>query len=139
MRCTVYGDPRPKGSWRHVGGGRMVSAARGLGAWERAVRQAVEHHLEEPRNHGDPMSVVLVFRLPRPKSRRGEVWHATRPDIDKLCRAVLDALTGVVYDDDACVASLQAMSLYADATHPPGVTISTRVLREEPDDDSAAE
>jgi len=48
---------------------------------------------------------------------------ATRPDIDKLSRAVLDALTGIVFSDDAQVADLQAHKFFADAERPVGVRV----------------
>ena len=37
-----------------------------------------------------------------------------RPDLDKLCRAALDAMTGVVYVDDAQVAILSAAKEWGD-------------------------
>ncbi|MFZ1730810.1 MAG: RusA family crossover junction endodeoxyribonuclease [Bacteroidota bacterium] len=57
----------------------------------------------------------MLFLLPRPKShfRSGRNAHLLRetaprfptskPDADKLSRAVLEALTGVAYKDDAQV------------------------------------
>jgi len=42
------------------------------------------------------------------------ITHITYPDIDKLSRAVLDALTGVVWEDDACVCKLIAEKRYAE-------------------------
>jgi hypothetical protein len=37
-----------------------------------------------------------------------------RPDLDKACRAALDAMTGVVYVDDSQVAILSACKEYGD-------------------------
>ena len=36
----------------------------------------------------------------------GMLWRPVRPDIDKLARAVLDALTGIVWVDDDQVVEL---------------------------------
>jgi crossover junction endodeoxyribonuclease RusA len=47
---------------------------------------------------------------------------ASRPDIDKLARAVLDALTGVAFRDDSQVAKLDLLKLWVDAI-PPGVQV----------------
>jgi crossover junction endodeoxyribonuclease RusA len=44
------------------------------------------------------------------------------PDIDKVCRAVLDALTGILYRDDAQVVALSAVKTYADGYGAPGTT-----------------
>lgn len=58
-----------------------------------------------------PVSMQLTFRLTAPKSVRRE--HPTvRPDLDKLVRAVLDALTGLAYKDDSQVVSIQASKTY---------------------------
>ena len=64
--------------------------------------------------------------MPPPKSLRkaergGFVWK--RPDADKLARAVLDALEGVVYQQDAQVAHLEVSKLYALPTERTGVGV----------------
>ena len=66
-----------------------------------------------------------MFYLPRPKKyqRRLHVAHTTAPDLDKLVRSVLDALTEVVYLDDAQVVEVLAVKRYADVAAAPHVTI----------------
>lgn len=56
----------------------------------------------------EPVAVTLSFVMPATlKDRKG--WCAVRPDIDKLCRAVLDGLTDAgTLDDDSQVARLVA-------------------------------
>lgn len=77
-----------------------------------------------------PVRVVLLFALPRPASapKRRRVWPSGRVgDIDKLARAVLDALTGPVFRDDAQVVQLTAVKDYpgpAIEQLTPGVLIS---------------
>lgn len=44
-------------------------------------------------------------------------YDAKRPDIDNLCKFVLDALTGVVYSDDAQIVKLTTTKL-VDHVHP---------------------
>ena len=131
VRFRVEGTPRPKGSWRHVGAGRVISAAKGLDAWERAVRQAAQHAMVVPRVHGDALQVTLCFRMPRPACREDDVWHATRPDIDKLIRAVLDAMSGIVYTDDALICSVSAVARYECETMQPGVAVTVSLMGEE--------
>lgn len=77
----------------------------------------------------EAVAVELRFGLPRPRGhwgtgRNSEVlkpsapeFPATKPDIDKLVRAVLDALTGVVFADDAQVVRLYTDKVYAAAPH----------------------
>lgn len=68
-----------------------------------------------------PVMVSIVFRM-RPPKRPAYSVPATRPDIDKLCRAVLDGIgdSGAVWKDDSQVVRLIAAKEYGD----PGVTIS---------------
>lgn len=79
-----------------------------------------------PRFVGHALSVELEFRLARPRKhfRTGKQSHLLRddapahpseqPDIDKLARATLDALTATVFDDDKRVARLVCDKVYAD-------------------------
>ena len=137
----VPGIPKPQGSKRHVGGGRLVESSPGLQAWRRAVRFAATQMFTHTKPFTGPVGVALNFRLPRPKShyrtgrfagrlrKAAPMLVTTRPDIDKLARAVLDALTGPCYLDDNQVASLQATKKYVDLSSPrapeqvPGVMI----------------
>ena len=68
-----------------------------------------------------PVRVVAEFRLVRPKTTK---LAAPRLDLDKLVRAGLDALTGVVFVDDRQVVAITATKAWADATRPAGVTMT---------------
>jgi crossover junction endodeoxyribonuclease RusA len=78
--------------------------------------------------HG-PIFITVVFQFVRPKShytakgalRDAAPRHVGKPDIDKLCRAVLDALTGIAYADDSQVVALDASKVY-------GPTASTEIF-----------
>ena len=55
------------------------------------------------------VAVGLTFLMPRPKSAPKRVTEPTKkPDLDKLVRAVFDALKGITWHDDAQVTSLIA-------------------------------
>lgn len=71
------------------------------------------------------MRVTIRFMLPRPKSHYGTGRNTgvvkdgspvypigMRDDIDKLARAVLDGLTGVVFIDDSQVTELYCCKVY---------------------------
>jgi crossover junction endodeoxyribonuclease RusA len=73
-----------------------------------------------------PVAVHVKFVMPRPKHhyRTGRNAHLLRdsapeyptgkPDLDKLCRALLDSLTAAgVVKDDAQVVWLDAIKVYA--------------------------
>jgi Holliday junction resolvase RusA-like endonuclease len=67
-------------------------------------------------------------RLLRALRLDAPVWHASAPDIDKLCRAVLDALTSVAWVDDRQVARLVASKRWPDEGEAPGASIRVHRL-----------
>ncbi len=68
---------------------------------------------------------TLEFRMPRPKSTPKATPAAVkRPDLDKLARAVLDAITGTVLVDDSQVVDLSASKRLAEVGESPGALIS---------------
>lgn len=136
LEFLVHGVPAPQGSKRHMGNGVMVEMSRKVKPWRADVRQAAEDVLEG-NDYWDPtvrlVAVDLEFTLARPRShfRTGAHahelrpdaprWVTTRPDLDKLQRSTLDALTSAgVFPDDCVVAQLSARKLYPIATgeHP---------------------
>jgi len=110
---AVLGTPAPQGSKRHVGRGIMVESCKALAPWRESVIWAAREARGDVTING-PVAVAIVFYLPRPKSAPKRVTVPFRkPDLDKLCRGVLDALTiaGVI-DDDALVVLLHARKLF---------------------------
>lgn len=96
------GTPRPQGSKRHVGNGRMIEMSKGLPEWRSAlIVTARAAHREEPID--GPVTVHAEFVFPRAKALKDKPAppHTSAPDGDKLCRAVGDALeqAGVVGND----------------------------------------
>lgn len=72
------------------------------------------------------------FWLPRPKTHYGKhgymlpsapPYHVIRPDVLKLARAVEDALTGIVWADDAIIVREHLEKDYADHNHATGVEL----------------
>ena len=92
--------------------------------WKAEVRRAALAKCPTPEPLRGPLSVQLTFLMPRPKSRKGDVWHATKPDGDNLTKAVLDALTDAgIWGDDAQVARQLVQKLYATGTNDAGCAI----------------
>jgi Holliday junction resolvase RusA-like endonuclease len=144
---TVLGQPVPQGSMkafaRQTKDGRVFAtivaqAGANLKSWRNGI--ANEARLALTRAAKDPEGfrattdrdvafvVTIDFQFPRPKSvtRRS---MTVKPDPDKLARAFLDALTKLVWPDDAQVVDLHIQKHYL----PPGiaparlaVTIATR-------------
>jgi Holliday junction resolvase RusA-like endonuclease len=60
-----------------------------------------------------PVEVEAVFYLEKPPSIPKKITSLTvKPDLDKLSRALLDALTGIVYLDDSQVVYLRVSKRY---------------------------
>ena len=132
MEFFCPGVPVAQGSKRHVGRGIMVEDATRLKPWREALINAALNALPQEVFFGVVM-VEILFSFPRPKShfgtgRNAEILKpssphlkASAPDIDKLCRAVLDALVHAgTLRDDALVATLVATKRY----HPlPGAKV----------------
>lgn len=60
-----------------------------------------------------PVSVVFNFYFSKPDSvSKKRTQHVVRPDLSKLIRATEDALTGIIYTDDAQIVSIKAEKFY---------------------------
>jgi crossover junction endodeoxyribonuclease RusA len=135
VKIRVNGIPAPQGSKRHVGGGRMVEQSRAVGPWREAVRTETQHAVAcEPNGvgipPGRPVCVRIMFLLIRPKTApKSRRFPDKRPDLDKLCRAVLDGLTaGGAFADDGQVVTLFAWKHFARGTETPGCEINVEEL-----------
>jgi Holliday junction resolvase RusA-like endonuclease len=120
---TVYGVAQPKGNMRAFLKRGMkfpivTETNRNVRSWSQLVAEAASHALaaDDGRQLTGAVAMSVQFALPRPKKyqKRGvEPAHCTAPDIDKLLRGVLDALSQVVYSDDAQVVYVSATKEYA--------------------------
>lgn len=129
----VEGDPVSQGSKRcfcRNGRATLIEASDRLKPWRAQITAAavfarVEQRLE-PLDV--PVGCYLTFYLPRPASAKRDV-PSVKPDIDKLTRAVLDALTDAdIWSDDSRVVSLYAQKAYATEVERPGVRIEVKAL-----------
>ena len=125
------GQPRVKAyvRGRHAG----VYTPDSANGWKMAVREAV---LREPDTLATtkPVSVTLVFFMPRPKSHfrkdgtlkpSAPVYHTQKPDVDNLAKAVLDVLTDLhVWADDAQVNNLEVKREWAASENTAGCLIN---------------
>lgn len=126
----VPGIPKGQGSLRsfkHAVTGAVITPQdpkvkswRGLVAW--CAMQAYVGQQPAP----GPVRVDCVFVLPRPKThyRTGNKSSHLRTDapeyptkkntgdIDKLLRAILDAMTGIIFDDDSQVVDARSRKIY---------------------------
>ena len=114
------GKGRPRASTR---GGfvRMYTDAKTLG-YEAAIADEAARAMSGAEPFETPMQMQVSCYYPIPKSwpkriKQGaideEVFPKVKPDLDNVVKAVLDALNGVVYLDDAQVVNLVATKRYA--------------------------
>jgi crossover junction endodeoxyribonuclease RusA len=103
LTVFVPGRPAPQGSKRHVGNGVMVEMSKHVKPWRADIREHVLSQLLGTPPIDGAVQIELEFVLPRPVStpKRSTPPAIKRPDLDKLERAVLDALSsaGVWHDD----------------------------------------
>lgn len=117
------GTPIPKGSMRHIGNGRMIDQTK-VKPWMNSVRSAA---LLSAKEQGItemidvPVSVFIEFYFPRPAAAKNRLYPHKRSvgDIDKLSRAVLDALQPTrteigILTDDSLVVDLSAHKRYTE-------------------------
>lgn len=127
---TVPGKPLPKGSLRHVGRGRLIEQTK-VKDWMRDIQNhTVETYGSEIPLFEAPVEAVLKFRFPRPAAAKNRLYPHLRSagDLDKLTRAVLDALQPAVLLDDSLVVQLTASKTYAVTPEDAGVSISIKEL-----------
>jgi len=110
----VSGVPVPQGSMKSVGKGRMVhSNHAALTAWRTAITQKAQATEVACIPKPNPVAIDVVFHLPRPKTVK-RTHPTARIDLDKLVRAVGDALTGVAFEDDGQITTMTATKKYGD-------------------------
>jgi Holliday junction resolvase RusA-like endonuclease len=151
IRLTVLGTPAPKGSARafinkrtgraFVAPGGAKSTEIKIASWNVAVRQAASEAIAGGALtfRECPLKVSIVFRLVRPRGHYSKAtgqllpsapaFPATKPDIDKLARTTLDAMTGSIFDDDSRIATLYLDKEWAEPGRE-GATITVESLLE---------
>lgn len=134
---VAYGTPQPQGSAKaFVRGNRayVTSANPKMKPYRHTLTQVASEILENnscnppafPRP--TPVGLSVVWYLAKPKSTPKKITKPTKkPDTDKLLRAVLDSLTGVVYEDDSQVVLVSAEKRYG---APERTEVSVREIEE---------
>jgi len=140
IRFRVYGTPRPSGSKKgfvnpKTGGVIIVDASgKHSKTWKADVKDAALAVAPETLlNEG--LSVSVIFYMPRPKAhyytgkRAGQLrpdapyWHTKIPDALKLMRGTEDALTGIIWKDDAIICDERQRKVYDER---PGALITIK-------------
>lgn len=141
LEVEIRGAPVPQGQIRSLGKGRpsVHGNAEKLLPWRDHVQFAIEASMAVPSVNSwpytGPVEVLAAFTMKKPTSapKRRKTWPITRPDLDKLARAALDALTNAgAVRDDSQVVTLLARKLYPnehpDALPAPGLRLVLRSI-----------
>lgn len=118
IRFTVYGEPAGKGSTTAFYSPKQkrtfTHSPKSTVKWEQAVNLCAQAYAPAGGLLDGPLEMHLQFFLPKPKSapKTRRTWPDKKPDLDKLIRAVGDALTNVIYKDDARIVSVTASKDY---------------------------
>lgn len=125
---TVIGSPEPGGSKKaYIVNDRavVVDANAKVKPWRDQVALASRREYSGPLLRG-PLAVEFTFFQPRPKGHYGTGRNSgtvkdsaphypiTRPDVLKLARAAEDALTNVLWNDDAQIVEERLLKLYGE-------------------------
>lgn len=156
LKFVVYGQPEPQGSatvfpvpFKGVPKGakcracglllanwRLTSDNPDLKKWRKTVEAAAtgELFLTETNEQArwpiakeTAVSVNLRFYLDRGVSVKRN-YPCVKPDVDKLVRACLDALTGTLWEEDSQVVTVFADKLYAAGVYRDGPRVEVSVL-----------
>jgi Holliday junction resolvase RusA-like endonuclease len=130
----VEGIPKPAGSKTafaikkggvYTGRTVVMDACKKTKSWQATVKAEAKKHAPETPVVG-AVWVEFTFYMPRPKSHFGTGKNSKqlklttpflptgKPDVLKLSRAVEDAMTGIVYVDDAQIVGEHIQKFYAD-------------------------
>ena len=134
LTFVVYGLAAPQGSKRHMGNGILVESSKAVRPWRQDVKHAALACIPHDWDPSLPMALSIVFRFKRPATHIGKKGlkpsapqHCTSAragDVDKLLRSTFDSLTGVAFDDDRQVVSVNASKRYTTADEPQGAIIT---------------
>ena len=118
LSLTVYGTPIPQGSTKAFmrKGARfpvVTADNKKTKPWRQEIASTAEAQLAGQPPTPDAVEVAATFSFAKPKSAPKRVTQkTTKPDADKLLRALLDALTGIAFHDDSQVVDVRGKKLF---------------------------
>lgn len=142
LNFFVPGIPKPGGSKKAFFRAGMkypviTDDCAGNRDWKATVKDFATRAHAGPPLEG-PLRLEIVFKVLRPRGHFGSGKNASivkasapafptvKPDVTKLVRSTEDAMTGIVWRDDAQVVQQTASKVYSDTT---GAEITLTVLQ----------
>lgn len=135
---TIPGLPRGKGRPRMTRTGHVYTDAK-TASFEGMVRSFAAQAMANAglaMASGVPVRVLIAIAVPCPASysrkRRAAALDGGvapfKPDVDNVAKSILDAMNGIVYDDDSRVVELAVSKRYADGVAVTEVHVSWKCL-----------
>jgi Holliday junction resolvase RusA-like endonuclease len=126
IKFFVPGTPKPGGSKKafynpKMGRAIIVDDCDKNKDWKTAVSFAAKQVMQGRQLLSGPLRVIVHFNMPRIKGHfrtngllkpNAPIYHTVKPDATKLMRSTEDALTGIVWRDDAEIAKQEIVKLY---------------------------
>ena len=109
INISIDGLPAAKGNWIAVHGVFIPPNREKLNIWTRQIQQTAREAYSPADPSNAAIDLKIKFFMPVSRNKGACI---TRPDLDKLARAVMDALAGIVYVDDSQVVRLTAEKVY---------------------------
>ena len=122
---SIPGNPKHQQRHRHVTTGKFTRTYDPSAKDKKDfLLQAMQYKPKSPIL--GEVHIRVWFCMPRPKShyRTGKFagilkdstkiphWHTSRPDIDNICKFVMDSLNGVFWKDDSQICQVTAYKIY---------------------------
>ena len=119
---VAFGKPTAQGSARAIMSKRMKAPVvvqvnkASLRSWRSVVADAAVSAMHGASPHRGAVRVDVTFYTPITKAaaKRRDPYPSGRPDRDKLERAVMDALSGIVFVDDCQVCDGRTRKLWGE-------------------------
>jgi Holliday junction resolvase RusA-like endonuclease len=124
IKFRVRGKPEGKARPRVTSHGAYTPAK--TKAYEQLVRLEYRRQCGNADFGDKALRVVISAYYPVPKSKTktikskmlaGEIRPTVKPDCDNIAKAILDALNGIAYHDDAQIVSAIVEKWYNDEPH----------------------
>jgi len=120
MKLVISMPPKSKGRPRFSRG--HAYTPKETREYEEAVQKIVKAIIKAPFNNQLRLTLHFYLDVPKSWSKRkkesalkGDIRPSTRPDIDNLCKAIMDALNGGIgYNDDKQIVELHAYEWYGE-------------------------
>lgn len=119
----------------------MVESSKNVKPWRQDVKFTALSVKSTDWDTTPAMALSVVFKFQRPASHLGKnglrssapqhCTSARNGDIEKLVRSTHDALTGILFDDDRQVVTLNATKRYCTEGEQPGAIITLTALIKE--------